>query len=89
MATHPGPTDDELSALADALAAEATQGFEKFLSPSALQLIRDSLADELFCTSYGRDQLRRCLPYKQGDASAEVLSEVAERAEKLKKDSSS
>jgi hypothetical protein len=57
----PGPSEEELEAMAERLVGEALSGFEQHFTPAALARIRESLVDELMCTSYGRTQLRYCL----------------------------
>lgn len=55
------PSETELEAMAERLVAEATEGYEIHLTAAAMRVVRESLVNELLCTSYGRARLYACL----------------------------
>lgn len=55
------PTPEE-DALASKLVDDALEGFDAFLGPRDLELIRALLESELVATTEGRRQLRACMP---------------------------
>lgn len=79
--------EEEYEAVAEAIVAEALEGFEQHLTPAALEAVRETLLAELLCTNYGRLRLAGCLEPKEA-ASAES-SDVAiigrERAAEIRR----
>jgi hypothetical protein len=57
--------EEEYEAVAEALVAEALEGFEKYLTPEALEITREAFLTELLCTDVGRRRLAGCLVPKQ------------------------
>ena len=65
--------EEALERLAESLVSAALDGYERVLSPTALQDMREYLIDELLCSSYGRARLRRLGALPTVDASTEIV----------------
>jgi hypothetical protein len=79
---------EEYEAVAEALVAEALDGFEKYLTPEALEITREALLTELLCTDVGRLRLAGCLQPKEGksmeSSDVAVIGRAPSQAKKAK-----
>jgi hypothetical protein len=65
------PTEEE-EALAEELVTEALRAYEHLIPKDVLEDVHHFLADELVCTSYGREKLRRLANLPRAEAAREI-----------------